>query len=108
MFDALRQMTPESVLFRLALAMLFGGMIGMERGRKGRAAGFRTYMLVCLGSALTMLLGQYEYEMLRSSWAAVAEKVGPRIDGLARRSSTASASWARGPSSSPGGRRSRA
>lgn len=40
MFDALRQMTPESVLFRLALAMLFGGMIGMERGRKGRAAGF--------------------------------------------------------------------
>ena len=80
MFDALRQMTPESVLFRLALAMLFGGMIGMERGRKGRAAGFRTYMLVCLGSALTMLLGQYEYEMLRSSWAAVAEKVGPRID----------------------------
>ena len=30
MFDALRQMTPESVLFRLALAMLFGGMIGME------------------------------------------------------------------------------
>ena len=27
-----------------------------------------------------MLLGQYEYEMLRSSWAAVAEKVGPRID----------------------------
>ena len=43
MFDALRQMTPESVLFRLALAMLFGGMIGMERGRKGRAAGFRTY-----------------------------------------------------------------
>ena len=80
MFDALRQMTPESVLFRLALAMLFGGMIWMERGRKGRAAGFRTYMLVCLGSALTMLLGQYEYEMLRSSWAAVAEKVGPRID----------------------------
>ena len=80
MLDALRQMTPESVLFRLALAMLFGGMIGMERGRKGRAAGFRTYMLVCLGSALTMLLGQYEYEMLRSSWAAVAEKVGPRID----------------------------
>ena len=79
-FDALRQMTPESVLFRLALAMLFGGMIGMERGRKGRAAGFRTYMLVCLGSALTMLLGQYEYEMLSSSWAAVAGEVGPRID----------------------------
>ena len=79
-FDALRQMTPESVLFRLALAMLFGGMIGMERGRKGRAAGFRTYMLVCLGSALTMLLGQYEYEMLSSSWAAIAEEVGPRID----------------------------
>ena len=57
--DPLRTLSTASVLLRLVLAMLFGGVIGLERGRKGRAAGFRTYMLVCLGAALTMLLSQY-------------------------------------------------
>lgn len=57
------------VLLRMLLAMLFGGVIGMERERKRRPAGFRTYMLVCLGAALTMLLGQYAYEMLCTHWA---------------------------------------
>ena len=46
--------------------------IGLERGRKGRAAGFRTYMLVCLGAALTMLLGQYEFEMLNFHWQSLS------------------------------------
>jgi len=55
----LRGLTLESVTLRLLLAMLLGGAIGLERGRKNRPAGFRTYMLVCMGSALTMLLGQY-------------------------------------------------
>ena len=40
----------------------------MEGARKGRAAGFRTYMLVCVGATLTMLLGEYEVEMLTSFW----------------------------------------
>lgn len=43
--DPLRQLNFASLLFRLALAMFFGGMIGMERERKRRPAGFRTYML---------------------------------------------------------------
>lgn len=48
-----------ALLLRLFLAMAFGGMIGMERERRKKAAGFRTYMLVCIGAALTMMLGQY-------------------------------------------------
>ena len=56
--DGLRELNTLSVLVRLLLAMTFGGAIGLERGRKRRPAGFRTYMLVCLGAALTMLLGQ--------------------------------------------------
>ncbi len=48
-----------SVVLRLLLAVVCGGTIGLERGFKGRAAGFRTYILVCLGAVLTMLLGQY-------------------------------------------------
>jgi putative Mg2+ transporter-C (MgtC) family protein len=56
--DFLREMNIWSVMLRLILAMAFGGFIGLERGRKRRAAGFRTYMVVCLGAALTMVLGQ--------------------------------------------------
>lgn len=52
-------LTPASVFFRLVLAVLLGGAIGLERGRKNRPAGFRTYMLVCMGASLTMVLGQY-------------------------------------------------
>lgn len=62
--DHLRTFDFCSLILRLTLAMLFGGVIGLEGARKGRPAGFRTYMLVCLGAALTMLLGQYEIQMM--------------------------------------------
>ena len=68
LFSQFRDVTTGSVLLRLTLAMVFGGVIGMERGRKHRPAGFRTYMLVCLGAALTMLLGQYLSLMVSSVW----------------------------------------
>lgn len=80
LFDYLREMNTASVIVRMLLAMLFGGIIGLERGRKGRAAGFRTYMLVCLGATLTMLLSQYEYYMLTHDWAALATEIGLRTD----------------------------
>lgn len=59
--DPLRELNTLSLLLRLTLAMLCGGLIGMDRERKHRPAGFRTYMLVCIGAALTMLLGQYHW-----------------------------------------------
>ena len=80
LFDQLRQLDTVSVLLRLTLAMLFGGLIGLERERKRRPAGFRTYMLVCLGAALTMLLSQYEYYMLTHDWLDLAAEVGIRTD----------------------------
>ncbi|WP_455583043.1 MgtC/SapB family protein [Dysosmobacter sp.] len=80
LLDYLRQMNLTSVLLRLLLAMLFGGLIGLERERKRRPAGFRTYMLVCLGAALTMLLSQYEYYMVTHEWAQLASEVGIRTD----------------------------
>lgn len=58
---SLRELTVASVTLRLLLAMLLGGAIGLERGRKNRPAGFRTYMLVCMGSAMAMLMGQYTW-----------------------------------------------
>ncbi len=48
-----------SIAFRLILSMVLGGILGMERGRKKRPAGFRTYMTVCVGSALVMCTSQY-------------------------------------------------
>ena len=76
----LRELNIWSVMLRLVMAMAFGGLIGLERGRKRRAAGFRTYMLVCLGAVLTMLLSQYEYGMLTGVWAETAREVGIRTD----------------------------
>ena len=69
-----------SVMFRLILAMVCGGMIGLERGRKRRPAGFRTYMLVCLGAALTMLLSQYEFAMVMGPWNGIAQELGMKTD----------------------------
>jgi len=50
---------PE-ITFRLLIALLFGGLVGLERSYHGRPAGFRTHALVCLGSALLMLVTVYE------------------------------------------------
>ena len=80
LFDYLRQFNLLSVVVRLLAAMLFGGMLGIDRAKKGRAAGFRTYMFVCLGAALAMLLSQYEHAMLAGRWADKALEVGIRTD----------------------------
>ena len=76
----LRHLSMGSVLFRLFLAILFGGAIGLERGRKNRPAGFRTYMVVCLGATLTMILGQYELHMIETQWLPFADAIGTKTD----------------------------
>lgn len=55
------------MLLRLGAAAVCGGLIGIERGKKRRAAGFRTHMLVCMGAALTIVLGVYLHEMINST-----------------------------------------
>jgi len=68
------------VLLRLTLAVLCGGIIGIDREHKHRPAGFRTYMLVCLGAALTMVLSQYQDLMLTTVWADTFQTEGLRTD----------------------------
>ena len=46
------------ILLRLTLAALLGGLLGIERDQKGKAAGVRTHMLVAMGAALFVLLSQ--------------------------------------------------
>jgi len=52
------------ILQRLALITLIAGAIGYERERHGRAAGFRTHILVGVGSCLVMLTGLYLSETM--------------------------------------------
>ena len=56
MFDALN---PDSPVFwyRLGTAILCGGIIGLERQLRGKAAGIRTSILICLGTTLFVSLG---------------------------------------------------
>ena len=44
--------------------MIIGSIIGLERGKQGRAAGMRTHILVSVGSALTAMIGFYLYNTL--------------------------------------------
>lgn len=53
-----------SITLRLVLAVLLGGIIGLERGSNKQAAGFRTHILVCIGATLAMLTNQYVFETI--------------------------------------------
>ncbi|MGM0985239.1 MAG: MgtC/SapB family protein [Pseudomonadota bacterium] len=46
------------VVVRLLLAALLGGLLGLEREQRGKAAGIRTHMLVCMGAALFIFIPQ--------------------------------------------------
>ena len=48
-----------TIAFRMVLAMLLGGAIGLERSKHGRSAGMRTHIFVSIGAALASLLGCY-------------------------------------------------
>lgn len=60
----LQDVTLLSVITRIGLSILIGGILGAERGIRNRPAGFMTYVLVCMGSTLVMLTNQYISAMM--------------------------------------------
>ncbi len=62
LIEELEQFNFISVMVRMILATFIGGIIGLERSKKGRSAGMRTHILVCLGASLTALMGYYLVE----------------------------------------------
>ena len=60
-FDGVRDVTVLSTTLRMLLAVVCGGLIGLEREYKRRPAGFRTHILICLGAAMTTLTSQFLY-----------------------------------------------
>jgi len=55
-----------SALIRLLAAFFLGSIIGMERERRSRSAGLRTHILVCVGSALFMIVSIYIYDIYKN------------------------------------------
>ena len=60
--EYLRPVTYLAVALRIFMAAVLGGLMGLERGLKNRAAGLRTYMLVCIGACMIMLTNHFIYQ----------------------------------------------
>lgn len=60
----LREVNTVSIILRLTLATIFAGIIGLERGKKKRPAGFRTHILVCIGATIIMITNQYIIDIM--------------------------------------------
>ena len=76
--EYLRMPTFFSSFIKLIMAMFFGGLLGINRVRKGRAAGFRTYMLVCIGATIAMMLSLHLYDY-NQSLLPIPDNI-PRVD----------------------------
>ncbi len=66
-----------SVVLRLVLAVVFGGIIGLNRAMSRQAAGFRTHILVCIGATLVMMTNQYMLEVLE--YATDPARLGAQV-----------------------------
>ncbi len=78
--DPLREFTFAGVLCRLILAMACAGLIGYGRTLRGCAAGLRTYMLIGVGAAMSILITLYEWRMLHTVWSDILAEVGEKFD----------------------------
>ena len=58
-YSLLHEVNLFSIMIRISMALLMGGILGAERGLRNRPAGFMTYVLVCMGAAMIMLTNQY-------------------------------------------------
>ena len=58
-FEPIRDFNTISIVVSIFLATALSAVMGFERGRRGRAAGLRTHILVCLGATLASMAGLY-------------------------------------------------
>ena len=76
-FSNLRDLTFGAVALRMCLAVVCGGIIGLERTFRGRPAGFRTHMLICLGAAMTTLTSQFL--LLKMGYHTDVSRLGAQV-----------------------------
>lgn len=68
-----------SIAVRLVLAALLGGIIGFERENLKRPAGFRTHILVCVGSALAMITSEFIFRSYSGSVNIDPARLGAQV-----------------------------
>lgn len=68
-----------SIIYRLLLAAVLGGIVGLERQLHQKPAGLRTNMFICLGSALFTLLSDELAKRFGGDPARVAAQLIPGI-----------------------------
>ena len=76
-FDAFRDVTLGTTLFRLLIAILCGMAVGLERSYKNRPAGFRTHVLVSVGACIASLTGLYLY--LNAALPTDMSRIGAQV-----------------------------
>ena len=76
----LREFNVVTMILRLLLALLAGGIVGYGRSRNNRPAGLRTYMIISVGAAMSVLVTLFQYDMLNGPWAAIVAEVGAKFD----------------------------
>lgn len=59
----LQDVNIASIIVRLTLACICGGIIGFDRMKKRRPAGLKTHILVCIGATLAMITNQHMYDI---------------------------------------------
>jgi len=67
------------IIFRLIAAGILSGAIGFEREFHGRAAGFRTHILLCIGSTLVMLTSMHIFDVYSSRVAVDPARIAAGV-----------------------------
>ncbi|KNF08856.1 MgtC/SapB transporter [Gottschalkia purinilytica] len=69
----------NQIIFRLVLSIFLSGIIGIERESLKRPAGFRTHILVCVGSTLVMLTSIYMFHSFEKFTTLQPDRLGAQV-----------------------------
>lgn len=78
----LQELNFITIIFRMALAIFIGGVIGTERDIKHRAAGLRTHILVCFGAAVIMMTNEYIFKMYPNAEVDITRMGAQVVSGI--------------------------
>lgn len=67
------------IVLRIILSCVLGGLVGLERESLNKSAGFRTHILVCVGSALIMIVSQDIYNLYQNKTALDPGRIAAQV-----------------------------
>jgi putative Mg2+ transporter-C (MgtC) family protein len=67
------------IIIRIILSGILGGLIGLERESLNKSAGFRTHIMVCVGSALIMIVSQDIYNIYHDKTAMDPARIAAQV-----------------------------